>query len=188
MPAIKVFEFAQRIKDYVRIGLNHTNWIVDSILVFYSTRSKQTKFGYKVVPLYVGVVAYDTAENRTTNCRIQFDDLCTIVAPSTGHSIPYISVSTGAKDNRAIFDTGITYLKIDCTKTGTYNGYPCIKHFTVRADNKPHFDKLNETVIGKIKERLEIYNTDRMHKMELQFQELIDEDETTGAVNPLRHC
>ena len=118
MPAIKVFEFAQRIKDYVRIGLNHTNWIVDSILVFYSTRSKQTKFGYKVVPLYVGVIAYDTAENRTTNCRIQFDDLCTIVAPSTGHSIPYISVSTGAKDNRAIFETGITYLKIDCAKTG----------------------------------------------------------------------
>ena len=84
--------------------------------------------------------------------------------------------------------TGITYLKIDCTKTGTYNGHPYIKHFTVRADTKPHFDKLNETVIGKIKERLEIYNTDRMAKMELQFQELIDEVETPAAVNPLRHC
>ena len=36
-------------------------------------------------------------------------------------------------------------------------------------------------------ERLEIYNTDRMHEMELQFLELIDEDETTGAVNQLRH-
>ena len=187
MPAIKVFEFAQKIKDYVRIGLNHTTWIVDSILVFYSTRSKQTKFGYKVVPLYVGVIAYDTAENRTTNCRINFDDLCTIVAPSTGHSIPYISVYTGANNNREIFDTGITYLKIDCTKTGTYKGHPCVNHSTVRVDNKPHFDKLNETVIGKIKERLEIYNTDRMHEMELHFKELIDDVETPPAVNTLRH-
>ena len=56
MPAIKVFDFAEKIKEYVRIKLSHTNWIVDSILVFYSTRSKQTKFGYKVVPLYVGVI------------------------------------------------------------------------------------------------------------------------------------
>ena len=124
MPAIKVFDFAQRIKDYVRIGLSHTNWIVDSILVFYSTRSKQTKFGYKVVPLYVGVVAYDTAENRTTNCRIQFDDLCTIVAPSTGHSIPYISVSTGAKDNRTIFDRGNLYFDTTYFKIHTFcSGY-----------------------------------------------------------------
>ena len=186
MPALKVFEFAQRIKDYVRINLNHSNWIVNSILVFYSTRSKQTQFGYKVVPLYVGVIAYDTKENCATNCRIQFDDLCTIVSPSTGHSIPYISVSTSDKKDRSIFDTGVTYLKIDCTKTGEYNGHPWIKHSTVRADSKPHFDKLNATVIEKIKERLEVYNTDRMAKMEVQFRELIDDDETT-LVNPMRH-
>ena len=72
-------------------------------------------------------------------------------------------------------------------KTGNYNGNPYVRHHTENIESTDKLNKLNETVIGKIQERLAENNTDRMHKMELQFRELIDEDETT-LVNPLRHC
>ena len=187
MPVINVFDFAERIKQYVHDDLGHKNWFVNNILVFYSTRSKQTRYGYKVAPLYVGVIARDTTVGRVLNCRIHFDELCTIVSPNTGNSIPYLNVSTSAKEHRAIFETGVTYLDIECTKIGKYNDRPYVKHHTIRADSKPHFDKLNATVIEKIKERLEIYNTSNMTEMQAQYNELID-DEETDAVNPLRHC
>lgn len=189
MPAIKVFEFAQKIKDYVHNALNHKDWYINSILVFYSTRSKATKYGYKVTPFYVGVTAKDLTNNCGTNCRIQFDELCKILDPiSSGSIVPYISVSTGAKEHRAIFDTGVTYLKIECLKTGTYNDHPYVKHHTERVDNKPQFDKLNASVLEKIKERLANNHNADMKQMEMQFRELIDFDDETTAVNPLRHC
>ena len=188
MPAIKVFDFTQKIKDYVRNVLNHKDWYINSILVFYSTRSKATKFGYKVTPFYVGVTAKDLTNNCGTNCRIQFDEICKIIDPISCCSIvPYISVSTSNKNDRSIFDTGVTYLKIDCTKTGIYNGSPWVKHSTVRVDNKPHFDKLNASVLENIKERLANNHNADMKEMETQFRELLEDDETT-AVNPLRHC
>ena len=55
---------------------------------------------------------------------------------------------------------------------------------SIKATDK--LNQLNERVIGKIKERLKDNNTDRMAKMEVQFRELIDDDETT-LVNPMRH-
>ncbi len=187
MPAIKVYELTQMIKEFVL--KEHPNWFIDSILVVYSTRSKATKFGYKVTPLYIGVIAKDRKENRAVNCRIQFDALCELMAPiGWGHIVPYISVSTSAKENRAIFDTGVTYLKIECNKTGSYNGRSYVKHHTERADNKPFFDKLNETVLQTIKERLETNHNADMKDMETQFKELLEDSNETNAVNPLRHC
>ena len=188
MPAITVFEFAQKVKQYVAINQGHSKWMIHKIIAVYSTRSKATKFGYKVVPLFAGVIATDENGNAT-HCRINFDDLCLLVGGySDGAHLPYISVSTTAKEHRAIFDNGITCLHIECMKTGNYNGNPYVRHHTVNIESTDKLNKLNETVIGKIKERLAENNTERMHKMELQFQELIDEDETTDAVNPLRHC
>ena len=188
MPAVNVFDFTEKIKDYVRSSLNHNDWFINSILVVYSTRSKATKYGYKVTPLYVGVIAKDMTNNRATNCRIQFDELCKILDPiSYGSIVPYINVSTGAKEHRAIFDTGVTCLKIECLKTGTFNDRPYVKHHTERLDNKPFFDKLNASVLDNIKERLANNNNADMKQMEMQFRAIIDDDETT-AVNPLRHC
>ena len=173
MPALKVYDFTQRIKQYVRD--THDDWFVIKILVVYSTRSKPTKYGYKVTPLYVGVIAKDRSNDHATNCRIQFDELCKIFYPLSYTSIvPYINVSTGAKEHRNIFDTGVTCLHIECTKTGTYNDRPYVKHHTERVDNKPFFDKLNDSVLSTIKERLaEQHNAD-MKQMETQYHELLD--------------
>ena len=199
MPAISVYEFAQKAKQYIAINLNHPKWIIHKIIVVYSTRSKSTKFGYKVIPLYAGAIATDENGNAT-HCRINFDDLCILVGGySDGSHLPYISVSTGAKEHRAIFDSGITCLDIECFKPEKYNGRPYYNHHTKNIEATDKLNKLNETIISKIKERLAEYNTDHMAKMELQFRELIDEDgsftssspsddETTGVVNYLRHC
>ena len=187
MPALNVFEFAQRIKEYVVKDLGHDKWYINKIIAVYSTRSKNTKYGYKVVPLFAGAIAIDENGNGT-HCRINFDELCIIFGGySTGPYLPYISVSTTAKEHRSIFDEGVTVLHIECLKKGSFNGHPCVKHHTESIKATDKLNQLNETVIGKIKERLAENNTERMHKMELQFQELIDEDETTGAVNYLRH-
>ena len=51
MPAISVYEFAQKVKQYVAINHGQPKWIIHKIIAVYSTRSKSTKFGYKVVPL-----------------------------------------------------------------------------------------------------------------------------------------
>ena len=168
MPAISVFEFAQKIKEYVT--LSHPNWFIDKIIAIYSTRSKNTKFGYKVVPLFAGAIARDE-NGKATNCRVNFDDLCTII----GAHLPYISVSTTAKEPRIIFDKGVTCLHIECTKKGNYNGHSYVKHHTECLESTEKLNKLNETIIAKIKERLEENNTDRKAKMEVQFHELLEE-------------
>ena len=184
MPAISVFNLAQRIKEHV--CKEHESWIIDTILVFYSTRSKPTKFGYKVAPLYIGVIAKDIKENRATNCRIQFDELCKIITTlGWKNIIPYISVSTGTKEHRAIFDTGVTYLKIECHKTGSFNGHPYIRHHTERLDNKPHFDRLNETVLQNIKDRLESNHNADMKDLQTQFNDLISFDDCEADINSM---
>ena len=185
MPAINVFDFTQKIKNYV--GNAHKDWSINSILVFYSTRSKPTPFGYKVTPLYVGVTAKDMTKNCGTNCRIKFDELCKILDPISCCSIvPYIIVSTGAKEHRAIFDTGVTYLKIECTKSGSYKGHPYVRHHTERIDIKPHFERLNESVLQTIKERLKEHHQSDMKQMNSQFREIIafDYDDDDHEMQP----
>ena len=59
MPALNVFEFAQRIQEYVTKDLGHPKWSIAKIVAVYSTRSKNTKFGYKVAPLFAGAIATD---------------------------------------------------------------------------------------------------------------------------------
>ena len=177
MPALNVFEFAQRIQEYVTKDLGHPKWSIAKIVAVYSTRSKNTKFGYKVAPLFAGAIATDENGNGT-HCRINFDDLCKLMAPiGWGHIVPYISVSTTAKEHRAIFDEGVTVLHIECTKKGSYNGHPYVKHHTESIKATDKLNQLNETVIGKIKEHIKDNNTDRMAKMELQFRELIEVDD-----------
>lgn len=186
MPAVSVFEFAQKVKQYVAVDLDHSDWFITNLRVVYSTRSKPTKFGYKVVPLCVCVLGRD-AGNLIVSCRINFDELCKIVGGYTGGShLPYVSVSTSAKEHRAIFDTGVTTLDIVCTKTGNYKGYPTIKHYTIRMDSTDTMNALNAKVIDKIKKRLEENNTERMRKMELQFRELleINDDEVGDDSQP----
>ena len=173
MPILGVYDFTQKIKQYVRD--THVDWFVTKILVVYSTRSKSTDVGYNVTPLYVGVIAYDNKEKRVTNCRIQFDELCKIIDPIGPTTIvPYISVWTKDKKNRNIFDTGVTCLHIECAKTGTYNDRPYVKHHTERVDNKPFFDKLNDSVLNTIKERLAEQHKADMKQMETQYRELLD--------------
>ena len=177
MPAVSVYEFAQKIRSYVSINLGHSKWFIHKIIVVYSTRSKATKFGYKVIPLFVGAMATDE-NGKATHCRINFDDLCIITGGySTGPTLPYIKVSTTAKEHRAIFDQGVTCLHIECNKKGSYNGNPFLYHHTEQIECTAKLDKLNATVVDKIKERLAKNNTDLMHKMELQFQELIELDD-----------
>ena len=172
MPALNVFEFAQRIKEYVAQDLGHNKWFIEKIIAVYSTRSKKTKYGYKVMPLFAGAIATDENGNGT-HCRINFDDLCTLVdAP---HQLPYISVSTTAKEHRAIFDEGVTVLHIECTKKGQHNGYPYVRHHTECLESTEKLTKLNESIIDKIQERLEQNNSDRAVKMEVQFHELLEE-------------
>ena len=185
MPAVRVYEFARKVKQYVAVDLDHSDWFITNLRVVYSTRSKPTKFGYKVVPLCVCVLGRD-ANRRNVKCRIEFDELCKIVGGYVGGShLPYLEVSTSTKD-RGIFDTGVTSLDIACTQTGNYKGYPTIKHHTIRMDSTDKLNALNETVINKIKERLEENNTDRMRTMELQFRELleIDDDEVGDDSQP----
>ena len=177
MPAISVFEFAQRIQEYVVKDLGHDKWFINKIIAVYSTRSKNTKYGYKVVPLFAGAIAIDENGNGT-RCRINFDDLCIIFGGySSGPYLPYISVSTTAKEHRSIFDEGVTVLHIECLKKGSFNGHPCVKHHTESIKATDKLNQLNERVIGKIKERLKENNTDRMAKMEVQFRELIELDD-----------
>ena len=170
MPALNVFEFAQRIQEYVTKDLGHPKWSIAKIVAVYSTRSKNTKFGYKVAPLFAGAIATDENGNGT-HCRINFDDLCTLV----GSELLYISVSTTAKESRTIFDKGFTCLHIECTKKGNYNGHSYVKHHTECLESTEKLNKLNETIIAKIKERLEENNTDRKAKMEVQFHEMLEE-------------
>ena len=178
MPAISVYEFAQRISQYVSDNLNHKEWHIDKIIAVYSTRSKETKFGYKVVPLFAGAIATDE-HGKATHCRINFDDLCIIFGGySSGPYLPYISVSTSAKkEHRTIFENGVTVLHIECTKKGSYNGNPFFYHHTESIKATDKLNQLNENVIAKIKERLKDNNTDRMHKMDVQFRELIELDD-----------
>ena len=177
MPAINVFEFAQKISQYVSDNLNHKEWHIDKVIAVYSTRSKATKFGYKVVPLFAGAIATDE-NGKATHCRINFNNVCIITGGySTGPTLPYIKVSTTAKEHRAIFDKGVTCLHIECNKKGSYNGNPFFYHHTEQVECTAKLDQLNAKVIEKIKKRLEENNTDRMHKMELQFKELIELDD-----------
>ena len=185
MPAVSVFEFAQKVKQYVAVDLDHSDWFITNLRVVYSTRVKPNKFGYMVVPLCVCVLGRD-ADKRIVKCRIEFDELCKIVGGYAGGShLPYLKVSTSA-DDRDIFDTGVTSLDIACTKTGNYNGYPTIKHKTIRMDSTDKMNALNAKVINKIQKRLEENNTDHMRKMELQFRELleIDDDEVGDESQP----
>ena len=177
MPALSVFEFAQRIQEYVVKDLGHDKWFINKIIAVYSTRSKNIKYGYKVVPLFAGAIAIDENGNAT-HCRINFDDLCLLVGGSSGGAhLPYVKVSTTAKEHRDIFDEGVTVLHIECLKKGSYNGHPCVKHHTESIKATDKLNQLNERVIGKIKERLKDNNTDRMAKMEVQFRELIELDD-----------
>ena len=177
MPALSVFEFAQRIQEYVTKDLGHNKWFINKIIAVYSTRSKNIKYGYKVVPLFAGAIAIDENGNAT-HCRINFDDLCLLVGGySGGAHLPYVKVSTTAKEHRGIFDEGVTVLHIECLKKGSYNGHPCVKHHTESIKATDKLNQLNERVIGKIKERLKDNNTDRMAKMEVQFRELIELDD-----------
>lgn len=184
MPAITVFEFAQRIKDYVHNTLGHNKWYITKVIATYSTRSKLTKYGYKVIPLFAGAIAKDE-HGKFTHCRINFDELCAIIGGySDGFHLPYITVSTNAKESRTIFEKGVTCLHIECTKKGNYNGHPYVKHHTDCIECTPKLDKLNTSVIGKINERLSIYNTSNMRQMELQFKELIECDDIDDDDEP----
>ena len=171
MPAISVYEFAQRISQYVSDNLNHKEWVIHKIIAVYSTRSKETKFGYKVVPLFAGAIASDETR-KVTNCRINFEELCKII----DSPLPYISVSTNAKEHRAIFGNGVTCLHIECNKKGTFNEHPYFMHHTECIENTEKLTKLNDKIVASIKEHLAENLTDRALKMEAQFQELINVD------------
>ena len=156
MPVIKVFDFANAVKDYIRDALKYTRWNVQTILVFYSTRVKTTKFGYKVVPLEVGVIAYDTETRSAKNCRIKFAELCEIFC-NDHYSVPYISVSDNNKHTREIFDEGTTYLSINCRNVETYNGTNYYPHNTVQV-KAFRFERLKESVSAAIQERASLYH------------------------------
>ena len=168
MPAISVFEFAQKVKEYVT--LNHPKWFIDKIIAVYSTRLKPITCGYKVIPLFAGAIARDE-DGKFTHCRINFDDLCTIV----GAHLPYIKVYLKDTVNRNILVDGVTVLHIDCSKIRYHNEREYYNHETKSTKATDKLTKLNETIMDKIKERLEVYNTDRAVKMEVQFHELLEE-------------
>ena len=160
MPTIRVFDFANAVKDYVRNVLKRTSWSVQTILAVYSTRVKSTQFGYKVIPLEAGVIAYDSESKSPKNCRIKFDAICEMFGCGS-HSFPYLYVSDNPKHTRNIYEGAFTYLSIDCRKEESFNGNKFYKHNTVQT-NSSRFEQLNEDVLATIKERLEAYN--RMSK------------------------
>lgn len=185
MPAIKVFDFAQKVKEYVHDILQHTSWKVITVVVVYSTRVKQTKFGYKVIPLEVGVIATDTGANRQgapipkakepIKCRIKFSEICNMFGCDS-YSFPYISVSNNKDNTRTIFDEGFTYLSIDCSKENNYKGYPCYSHKTASINNE-RLAKLNKDVLETINERLNELHEMTRKQYEDSLNELLNEED-----------
>ena len=175
MPAIKVFDFAQKVKEYVHDVLQHTSWKVITVVVVYSTRVKQTKFGYKVIPLEVGVIASIPKAKEPMKCRIKFSDLCNMFGCDS-YSFPYISVSNNKDNTRNIFDEGFTYLSIDCSKENNYKGYPCYSHKTASINNE-RLAKLNKDVLETINERLNELHEMTRKQYEDSLNELLNESD-----------
>ena len=175
MPAIKVFDFAQKVKEYVHDVLQHTSWKVITVVVVYSTRVKQTKFGYKVIPLEVGVIASIPKAKEPMKCRIKFSELCNMFGCDS-YSFPYISVSNNKDKTRNIFDEGFTYLSIDCSKENNYKGYPCYSHKTASINNE-RLAKLNKDVLETINERLNELHEMTRKQYEDSLNELLNEED-----------
>ena len=174
MPAIKVFDFAQKVKEYVHDVLQHTSWKVITVVVVYSTRVKQTKFGYKVIPLEVGVIASIPKAKEPMKCRIKFSEICNMFGCDS-YSFPYISVSNNKDNTRTIFDEGFTYLSIDCSKENNYKGYPCYSHKTASINNE-RLAKLNKDVLETINERLNELHEMTRKQYEDSLNELLNDD------------
>ena len=175
MPAIKVFDFAQKVKEYVHDVLQHTSWKVITVVVVYSTRVKQTKFGYKVIPLEVGVIASIPKAKEPMKCRIKFSEICNMFGCDS-YSFPYISVSNNKDNTRTIFDEGFTYLSIDCSKENNYKGYPCYSHKTASINNE-RLAKLNKDVLETINERLNELHEMTRKQYEDSLNELLNEED-----------
>ena len=175
MPAIKVFDFAQKVKEYVHDVLQHTSWKVITVVVVYSTRVKQTKFGYKVIPLEVGVIASIPKAKEPMKCRIKFSEICNMFGCDS-YSFPYISVSNNKDKTRNIFDEGFTYLSIDCSKENNYKGYPCYSHKTASINNE-RLAKLNKDVLETINERLNELHEMTRKQYEDSLNELLNESD-----------
>ena len=175
MPSIRVFDFANMVKDYIRDVLKHPSWFVHTILAIYSTRVKDIKYGYKVVPLEAGVIAYDSEAKSIKNCRIKFEALCDMF--STGsHSFPYILVRNTEKNTRKIFDEGFTYLSIDCRKENIYEGTRYYNHYTNQT-NSNRIEQLNESILSIINERLNSYNKMTKKQFNESLNELLYDDD-----------
>ena len=175
MPVIKVFDFAQKVKEYVHNVLKHTSWKVITVVVVYSTRVKQTKFGYKVIPLEVGVIASVPKAKEPMKCRIKFSEICNMFGCDS-YSFPYISVSNNKDNARNIFDEGFTYLSIDCSKENSYQGYPYYRHKTVSINNE-RLTKLNKDVLETINERLNELHEMTRKQYEDSLNELLNEED-----------
>ena len=175
MQAIKVFDFAQKVKEYVHDVLQHTSWKVITVVVVYSTRVKQTKFGYKVIPLEVGVIASIPKAKEPMKCRIKFSELCNMFGCDS-YSFPYISVSNNKDNTRNIFDEGFTYLSIDCSKENNYKGYPCYSHKTASINNE-RLTKLNKDVLETINDRLNELHEMTRKQYEDSLNELLNEED-----------
>ena len=175
MPAIKVFDFVQRVKEFIHDKLSHNTWIVKRIVLPYSKRFKNTLYGYKVVPLEVLVIAYDKATKDNTKYRMSFDALCELISRDE-HSLPYINVNQTKDNSRKIYEDGFTVLDIDCSRIEDYNGSKYYKHNTVNL-NLNRFAKLNEEVLKIINERISIYKKCRKEKMDEMMLAILAEDE-----------
>ena len=175
MTVTRVFDFAQKVKEYVHDVLQHTSWKVITVVVIYSTRVKQTKFGYKVIPLEVGVIASIPKAKEPMKCRIKFSEICNMFGCDS-YSFPYISVSNNKDDTRNIFDEGFTYLSIDCSKENNYKGYPCYSHKTASINNE-RLTKLNKDVLETINERLNELHEMSRKQYEDSLNELLNEED-----------
>ena len=175
MPVTRVFDFAQKVKEYVHDVLQHTSWKVITVVVVYSTRVKQTKFGYKVIPLEVGVIASIPKAKEPMKCRIKFSEICNMFGCDS-YSFPYISVSNNKDNTRNIFDEGFTYLSIDCSKENNYKGYPCYSHKTASINNE-RLTKLNKDVLETINDRLNELHEMTRKQYEDSLNELLNEED-----------
>ena len=170
----RVFDFVNTIKDYVRNELSHESWIVKRILIPLSKKYRITPYGYKVVPLEVNIIAYDKDSKQDTKCRIQYEQICELFSNGE-HAIPYLSVNQSKKDTRKIYPEGTTILDIQCAKVQSFNGAKYYEHKTYQ-DNIERLVTLNDNIMDKINERIEIYKQSCKEDMDAMTHQLLEDE------------
>lgn len=183
MPAIKVFDFVNQLKEYVQ--KEHPDWTVASVVIPFSNRRKDNEFGYDVIPLEVRVGAVNN-DNQSVKCTISYDRIRDIIK-LTPHDLPYIRVSYGKGNNRKIFDEGFTFLAVECQKVQSFKGNRFYKHYTRNITPKGDtLYNLDNEVCEKVAELISTQHKNNRHRViSKQIETLFDDDERDADIDSM---